>query len=77
MLYRIDGDFVDVLDCGLQESALVDGGVRACVAAGEDAGCSEFTVNMQTHALARWYEVLFPHSMQPVAIKALFSGCVH
>ena len=28
MLYRIDGDFVDVLDCGLQESALVDGGVR-------------------------------------------------
>ena len=23
MLYRIDGDFVDVLDCGLQESALV------------------------------------------------------
>ena len=45
MLYRIDGDFVDVLDCGLQESALVDGGVRACVAAGENAGCSEFTVN--------------------------------
>ena len=58
MLYRIDGDFVDVLDCGLQESALVDGGVRACVAAGEN-------------------EVFFPHSMQPVAIKALFSGCVH
>ena len=65
MLYRIDGDFVDVLDCGLQESALVDGGVRACVAAGANAG------------LARWYEVFFPHSMQPVAIKALFSGCVH
>ena len=77
MLYRIDGDFVDVLDCGLQESALVDGGVRACVAAGENAGCSEFTVNMQDAALARWYEVFFPHSMQPVAIKALFSGCVH
>ena len=69
MLYRIDGDFVDVLDCGLQESALVDGG--------ENAGCSEFTVNMQDAALARWYEVFFPHSMQPVAIKALFSGCVH
>ena len=77
MLYRIDGDFVDVLDCGLQESALVDGGVRACVAAGENAGCSEFTVNMQDAALARWYEVFFPHSMQPVAITALFSGCVH
>ena len=36
MLYRIDGDFIDVLDCGVQESALVDGGVRACVAAGEN-----------------------------------------
>ena len=62
MLYRIDGDFVDVLDCGLQESALVDGGVRACVAAGENAGCSEFTVNMQDAALARWYEVFFPRT---------------
>ena len=51
--------------------------MRACVAAGENAGCSEFTVNMQDAALARWYEVFFPHSMQPVAIKALFSGCVH
>ena len=30
MLYRIDGDFIDVLDCGVQESALVDGGGREC-----------------------------------------------
>lgn len=65
MLYRIDGDFIDVLDCGVQESALVDGGVRACVAAGENAGCCEFTVNMEDAALARWYRVFFPHSVQP------------
>ncbi len=35
MLYRVDGDGDDVLECGLEENILVDGAVRACVAAGK------------------------------------------
>ena len=40
MLYRIDGDFVDVLDCGVQESALVDGGVKSYVIDDRELACA-------------------------------------
>ena len=38
MLYRVDGAVTQVLECGVEEKMFVDGAVRACVAAGENAG---------------------------------------
>ncbi len=44
MLYRVDGAVTRVLECGVENTALIDGAVRACVAAGEHAGASAFAV---------------------------------
>ena len=42
MLYRVDGAVTQVLECGVEEKMFVDGAVRACVAAGENAGATSF-----------------------------------
>ena len=59
MLYRVDGAVTQVLECGVEEKMFVDGAVRACVAAGENAGATSFRVNGEDEKLAEWKNVFF------------------
>lgn len=75
MLYKVDGDVTTVLDCGLTDTALVDGGVRACVAAGEHAGASLFSLNEEDEALRKWREIFLKNEKTPAPNDKIFSLC--
>ena len=76
MLYRVDGAVTRVLDCGVENTALVDGAVRACVAAGEHAGASAFEVEAADARLAEWRRVIFGGEPEaPIPNEKLFGGC--
>ncbi len=76
MLYRVDGAVTRVLDCGVENTALIDGAVRACVAAGERAGASSFEVEASDARLAQWRGVFFSGmSDAPIPNERLFGGC--
>ena len=74
-LYRVEGGCTMVLACETKTNALVDGAVRACVAAGENAGASSFCINRSDPALDEWASV-FVHGAQSVTPNSeLFRHC--
>lgn len=75
MLYRVDGGVTFVLECGVEQPPLIDGAVRACVAAGQNAGAQAFCVNGADARLAQWQAVFAPGAAQPVPNGTLFGGC--
>ncbi len=79
-LFAVEGKAVRVLDCGgplagEAQGGVLDGLVRACVAAGQERGAARFEVNGQNEALARWWQCFCPGKTPPLAIGVLFSGC--
>ena len=75
MLYRVDGDVTSVLDCGVEKTMFIDGAVRACIAAGENAGASSFCVNEADEKLAEWKSVFFKAEKMPVLNAKIFHTC--
>ncbi len=75
MLYRVDGAVTQVLECGVEEKMFVDGAVRACVAAGENAGATSFRVNGEDEKLAEWKNVFFPEAQGDVPNSSIFHTC--
>ena len=75
MLYRVQGEITTVLACSLVNTALVDGGVRACIAAGENAGATSFALNMEDAALEKWHNVFFKNQPLPIQNEKLFGQC--
>ena len=75
MLYRVDGAVTQVLECGVEEKMFVDGAVRACVAAGENAGATSFRVNGEDEKLAEWKNVFFPEAQGDVPNGSIFHTC--
>lgn len=53
----------------------VDGAVRACVAAGENAGATSFRVNGEDEKLAEWKNVFFPEAQGDVPNSSIFHTC--
>ena len=53
----------------------VDGAVRACVAAGENAGATSFRVNGEDEKLAEWKNVFFPEAQGDVPNSSIFHIC--
>lgn len=81
-LFAVEGDVVQVLDCGgpVTETAnggVLDGLVRACAAAGQDRGATSFCVNTDNAALAHWWQVFCPGKTPPLALDEFFGGCAH
>lgn len=74
-LYRVCGSVTEVLECAVQDTALVDGAVRACVAAGEDAGASRFALRLEDPVLARWGQVFVKSGAFPAANTEIFHKC--
>ena len=75
ILYRVDGAVTRVLDCGVEEKMFVYGAVRACVAAGENAGATAFRVNEADEKLAEWRGVFFPNAEDDVPNSSIFHTC--
>lgn len=73
-LYCVADKITTVLCCQANENALVDGVVRACIAAGEQEGATSFSVNMEEAGLKQWYSVFMKEAAMPVANEKLFSG---
>lgn len=61
ILYRVENNVTQVLACALPDDhALVDGAVRACVAAGENRGAAQFQICADEGALAEWHDAICP-----------------
>ena len=74
-LYRVQDGCTTVLACETQSNALVDGAVRACVAAGGNAGADRFCVNKEDQALAKWASVFLHGAKEIVPNGELFGHC--
>ena len=72
-------DVIDLLNNGRFEGEVegyvVDGAVRACVAAGENAGATSFRVNGEDEKLAEWKNVFFPEAQGDVPNSSIFHTC--
>ena len=75
MLYRVAQGVTEVLECGVDEKPLVDGAVRACIAAGQNAGADRFRVRMEDAGLAEWFRVFCKDVPAPVPVSHLFTAC--
>ena len=75
MLYKVENDCTQVLECGVENTALIDGAVRACVAAGENAGATRFYVNPDDEKLARWAGIFCKSDKNPVSNDRIFHQC--
>lgn len=75
MLYKVEGELTTVLECGLEENIFVDGGVRACIAAGEHAGATHFIVNAEDDALAKWVGVFCKNDGKAMENNHIFEKC--
>ena len=74
-LYRVQDGCTTVLACQTQTNALVDGAVRACVAAGENAGADRFCINRDDPALDTWASVFLHGAKNEAPNTDLFSHC--
>ncbi|WP_367926114.1 hypothetical protein [uncultured Ruthenibacterium sp.] len=75
ILYRLDKTIVSVLDCGVENTACIDGAIRACLAAGENAGCTAFEINGEDEKLKKWRNIFCKNEPDPVPINKIFSLC--
>lgn len=75
LLFTVNGAVTTVQECSLPDTALVDGGVRACVAAGENAGATHYALNETDAALAKWQGVFCKGKQAPFANSDLFHQC--
>ncbi len=74
-LYKVENDITLVLDVALESNPLIDGAVRAAVAAGERAGAHSFAVNTQNLRLAEWAAVFCKNDTSPYPNEKLFHEC--
>lgn len=78
-LYRVEGDVTTLLECAVDQTPLVDGAARACVAAGENAGARAFAVREKDAALARWLQMCCHGNTEimrnPVPNDVVFACC--
>lgn len=74
ILYTINNETTVVLDASLNNNMLVDGAVRACVAAGEYKGAKNFIIKSDCKCLMEWRNV-FCKTENSVPNEKLFTKC--
>lgn len=75
ILYKLENNTTMVLDCGIIDTAVIDGAVRACVGAGENAGANCFTVNESDEKLCKWRNVFCKNDTNPISNEKIFHKC--
>ncbi len=74
-LFSVSGKTVNVCECIVNSNALVDGAVRACIAAGENASAEFFTVNTKEENLNKWHEIFCKSDKNPQIIADFLQNC--
>lgn len=77
-LYKIENACTVLYYATGEDAAMLDGVVRAAVAAGERAGAAFFSCRSGGEELNTWFSKLFPNAGQmPLENDELFGGCAH
>ncbi len=74
-LFTVKEDVVNVCECTVKANALIDGAVRACIAAGENAKAVYFTVNLSEDNLKKWLDVFCEGNEKSQIIEHFFKNC--
>lgn len=74
-LFQVADGVTTVLDTGVEGTLPMDAIVRACVAAGQNRGAEQFTVNMAHPPLAKWWDVYCKGMQPPVPVEHIFGHC--
>lgn len=74
-LFKVQDDVTTVLDSDVTPEPLLDGIVRACIAAGESRGVQQFSVNTQHPPLVRWWQVFCADYEATAPVDHLFTFC--
>ncbi len=75
ILFTVNGTLTTVQECSVDVNAIVDGGVRACVAYGDGDGATHFDVNKNDVKLEKWLNVFFKGENLPIDNKKLLYTC--
>lgn len=74
-LFVVENGVTRVLDSGVDDFTMLDGIVRACIAAGDNRGAKEFAVNREHDALNRWWNQFCAEMPEPVSVDHIFHFC--
>lgn len=74
-LFIVENGVTTVLDTGVENTAHLDGIIRACVAAGDNRGVKQFAVNTNHPPLAKWWDVFCKGMQPPVSVDHIFTMC--
>ena len=74
-LFWVENGKTTVLDTGVEDEPCLDGIVRACIAAGENRGAKEFSVNVAHPPLQKWWQVFCGTYADTAPTDHLFTFC--
>lgn len=74
-LFIVEDGVTTVLDSGVEEMQMLDGIVRACVAAGDNRGAKKFDVNREHPPLAKWWDIFCKEYDGPAPVDHIFTFC--
>lgn len=74
-LFMVQDGVTTVLDSGVEDTAQLDGIIRACIAAGDNRGAKNFAVNMEHPPLENWWNVFCKEVESPASVDHLFTFC--
>ncbi len=74
-LFTVEEELVTVQECAVEQTPVIDMGVRACIAAGENAGAKIFNVNLSDEKLATWMRIFCKGDTEPQKIEKIFHSC--
>lgn len=74
-LYQINDEVTTVLDTDISDNLLVDGIIRACVAAGERQGTDLFDISEENPNLDKWRRVFCKNLSAPYKNEIIFHEC--
>ncbi len=76
-LYKLEDTVTTVLESDVSDPPLLDGLIRACIAAGDNRGVKNFAVNTRQKELKTWWEGTCKDKESPVSVEHIFSYCNH
>ncbi len=74
-LFCVQDGACTVLDTGVEDTACLDGIVRACIAAGQNRGAEFFEINKEHPPLANWWRIFCSKMSTPAEIAEFFKMC--
>lgn len=74
-LFRVENEVTYVLETKLTNHMVLDGAVRACIAAGENQGATHFSIAQTDEELKKWQQVFCKDAPMPAENTLIFKPC--